>query len=173
MKKSFLLIFFISLFLIPMQKIEAQSLSATSSTTVTFENSGFPQWAKDLRRWNIISFGLFPFSMFVVTVATDTVKWYEANGFDFSPEGRRYAPWLLKSAGGVEMTNDEYARTILLAAGLSAAVALVDLLIIKIKRSNERRRIESLPSGSVNIERIPYGVQEENAPNEDNGQVAE
>jgi len=98
--------------------------------------------------------------MFFVTFVTDMVRWSEANNFDFSDEGRRYAPWPLKSAGAIEMTNDEYARTILIALGVSAVVACIDLLIVVIKRINERRRIESLPSGSIEIIETPYGTQE-------------
>jgi hypothetical protein len=171
----FLLFFLFSLF-IPMEKLSAQNLSTTSATTVTygavkklstagsqsetFDTTDFPQWAKDLRRWNIITFGLYPFSIFAVTFTTEMIHWYEANGLDWSESGRQYAPWPFKSAGSIEMTNDEYVRTILLALGLSAAVAVIDLIIVNIKRSNERRRIESMPSGSVEIEFFPYGIPE-------------
>ncbi|MDR2542313.1 MAG: hypothetical protein LBC80_02545 [Treponema sp.] len=113
-----------------------------------FDVTGFPQWAKDLRRWNIITFGVFPFSMFFVTFATDMVRWGDTGYTD-----RRYAPWPLKSAGAVEMTSNEYRRTVLTAAGVSVTVALIDLLIVKIKRDKERRRIEGIPTGTVTIER--------------------
>ena len=136
---------------------QAQSLSTTKPTESTFQ---LPQWTKDLRRWDIIAFGAFPFSMFFVMTVTDILRWKEENNFDFSEEGRRYAPWPLKSAGAVEMTNEEYTRTIWLAVGVSAVIASVDLLIIIIKRANERRRIESLPSGSTEINKSPYGIQE-------------
>ncbi|WP_461256383.1 hypothetical protein [Treponema sp. R80B11-R83G3] len=136
---------------------QAQSLSTTKPTESTLN---LPQWVKDLRRWDIITFGVFPFSMFFVTTVIDIIRWNDANNLDFSEEGRRYAPWPLKSAGAVEMTNDEYARTILLSVGVSAVIACVDLFIIITKRNNERRRIESLPSGSIEINKTPYGTQE-------------
>ncbi|MCL2765035.1 MAG: hypothetical protein FWD40_07135 [Treponema sp.] len=161
MKKIFFAFFLFSLFLAPMYKAQAQNLSTTNTTTAVFDTTGFPQWAKDMRRWNIITFGLFPFSMFVVTFSMDMIRWNNANGMDFSDQGRRYAPWPMKSAGAFEMTNDEYLRTIMLALGVSAAVALVDLLIVNIKRNNERRRLESLPSGIFEIERRPYPEAEE------------
>jgi hypothetical protein len=165
MKKIFFAGFIFSLLLTPCFRAEAQSSNSSSSpTTIVFDISDLPQWVKDMRRWDIIAFGSFPFSMFVVTFATDMFRWSNANGMDFSEMGRRYAPWPLKTAGNT-MTNDEYTRTFLIAAGLSAVIALVDLIIVKIKQNDERRRIESLPSGTVNIDRRPYG----NSEDEDSG----
>jgi len=152
------LIVLFSLLLTSVYQAQAQSLSTTNPTESTFK---LPQWVKDLRRFDIITFGAFPFGMFFVTTVTDILRWKDANNFDFSEEGRRYAPWPLKSAGAVEMTNDEYTRTILLAIGVSAVIASIDLLIVVSKRNKERRRIESLPSGSIEINKTPYGTTQE------------
>ena len=161
MKKIFFLIVLFSLLFNAAHKAEAQALSATKPTESTFNSSELPQWAKDLRRFDIITFGIFPFSMFFVTTVTDLIRWKDANNFNFSEEGRRYAPWPLKSAGAVEMTNDEFTRTLYIAAGVSAGFALIDLLIVNIKRANERKRIESRPSGSYEIIKTPHGTQED------------
>jgi len=139
--------------LTPVFKAQAQGLSTTEPTEITFDSTGLPGWVKDVRRWEIIAFGTFPFSLFAVTFITDMFRWNDANGMDFSSTGRRYAPWPLKSAGGVDMSNDEFQRSILLAAGLSLTLAFVDLIITITKRNNELRRLESAPSGSVTIER--------------------
>jgi hypothetical protein len=155
MKKIFFAVIFIFLLLSPVLQASAQSSS--DSAAVVFDMTGFPQWAKDLRRWDIIAFGSFPFSMFFVTFFYDIYRWNNANGMAFNDEGFRYAPWPLKSAGFVEMTGEEYKRTIVMAACLSAVIAVTDLIIVKIKRDKERRRIESIPSGSVIIDKSPYG----------------
>jgi hypothetical protein len=160
MKQVFFLVILFSLLFNTAYLASAQSLSATKPTVATFNSSELPQWAKDLRRFDVITFGAFPFSMFFVTFATDMIRWNDANSFDLSEQGRRYAPWPLKSAGAAEMTSDEYTRTIFLAIGVSAAIALVDLAIVSVKRANERRRIESLPSGSFEIIITPYGEPE-------------
>jgi len=161
MKKAVVLLFLISLFLAPAFNAEAQSLSSNNPTTSTFDTTGFPQWAKDLRRFDIVAFGSYPLSMFFVTFTMDMIRWNDENGMDMSDFGRRYAPWPLKSAGAYEMTNEEYKEVFLLAAGVSVAIALADLIIVYIKRGNERRRLESLPAGSYEIERFPYGEQDE------------
>jgi hypothetical protein len=75
---------------------------------------------------------------------------------DWSEEGRRYAPWPLKSAGAVKMTNREQEMTMAIAAGLSGAIALADFVIVQIKRHSERKRAESLPAGTPIITKKPW-----------------
>jgi hypothetical protein len=165
------MIFF--LFLSPVLRAQSQSQSDTdtAASSVAFDTTGFPQWAKDLRRWDIIAFGVFPFALFFVTVATDLNRWNNFNGMSMSD--RRYAPWPLKSAGAVEMTKDEYGRVLLQAAGVSAAIACVDLIIVLIKRNIERKRIESKPKSSAVIEIKPYGVPPEPAEDKPPGEETE
>ena len=151
----------------PLYQAASQSLSSSQSTATTFDTTDFPQWAKDLRRWDIIAFGSFPFSMFFVTFATDMIRWNNENGMDTSEQGRRYAPWPLKSAGAYEMENDEFKRTLLISAGISAAIALVDYFIVRGKRRAERQRIQAMPSGIIEIERIQFGVPQEPEENDD------
>jgi hypothetical protein len=143
-----LLIFICSLLLAPLSQAFGQT------TTHDFDPSEIPQWAKDLRRWNIISFGVFPFSMFFTRFVTDIIRWNNHN--DFS-----YAPWPVNFAGSVEMTNSEIGRTLLIAAGVSATIALVDIIIIRNRREGERRHIESRPAGTVTIERVPISTDED------------
>jgi len=155
MKKTVFTVVLFSMLLIPGLKAEAQNIH-NSETASVFEMKGFPQWAKDFRRWDIIAFGTFPFSMFFVNFFYDTYRWSRANGMDFSAEGRRYAPWPFKSAGAVELTSREFGRTMLFAAGLSAVIAFTDLIIVKMKRKKEAGIVPP-SSGSYNIENIQYG----------------
>ncbi|MCL2196643.1 MAG: hypothetical protein FWB77_03405 [Treponema sp.] len=165
MKILLMPVFIITLLFAPLNRADAQSNVTTVTTETTFKSSDLPQWAKDMRRFDIISFGMFPFSLFFVTFITDMVRWGEANNFDMND--LRYAPWPLKSAGAVEMTTEEYNRTILISAGVSVGIALIDLAIVLIKRSSERRRTESQPSGSFEIDISPYGTEPENDNSED------
>jgi len=143
--------------LAPVHNVHAQNLSTSNPTITTFSSTAdLPGWVRDIRRFDIITFGIFPFSIFVVTTITDFFRWWE-NDWD-----SRYAPFSrLVSAGAAEMTNDEILRTVLISGGVSLAIALVDYFIIRARRENERRRIESMPSGSFEIERSPYGEPKE------------
>jgi len=147
MKKIFFAVVLISLLFNAAHQASAQSLSATEPTQSSFDTADLPQWVKDLRRWDIITFGLFPFSLFAVTFTTDMIRWGSADW------DRRYAPWPFKAPGGAEMTSYEFGRSILIAAGISMTAAFVDLIIVMVKRNNERRRAESLETGSVTIDR--------------------
>jgi hypothetical protein len=154
MKKTVFIIFLFILVLSPFSRVSAQTDTAEEGEIV-FNTTGLPQWVKDVRRWDIIAFGTFPFSMFFASFINDLYRWNNANGFDFSAEGRRYAPWPFKSAGAVDLTSQEFRRNILIAAGFSVAFAFIDLLIVKIRQNRERRRIESKPpsGGTYVIER--------------------
>ncbi|MCL2127501.1 MAG: hypothetical protein FWH38_04545 [Treponema sp.] len=144
------------LLVIPGLLLPAQT---AGTAPAVFDTSGFPQWAKDLRRWEIVTFGSFPFTMFTATFAMDMYRWSQANGMDFSDVGRQYAPWPLKSAGAKAMEGKEVEHTITIAAGLSVAVAFADLIIVQIKRYKARKRIEALPVGTTIITRTAWGEE--------------
>ena len=160
MKKLFFVMVIFSLLLTHVFNADAQTQTQTQTqrSPQTFDTTDFPQWAKDLRRWNIITFGAFPFGMFYTRMITDFYRWNENSGMDWSEQGRRYAPWPLTSAGAVPMTKEEFERTLMIAAGFAMTVAFTDLIIINVRRNAERRRIESMPAGRATINRFPYGI---------------
>jgi len=142
----------------------------TTKSSGAFDTTGFPQWAKDLRRWEIIAFGSFPFTMLFTTTGMDMYRWNNANGMEMSEEGRRYAPWPLKSAGAVSMETEEFETVLKIAACLSIGVAFADLIIVQIKRHKARKRAEALPAGTTIITRTPWP---EEAPPEEGGDDAD
>jgi len=157
MKSILFAIIFTCLLLSPVLQASAQD---SSETTGAFDTTNFPQWAKDLRRWDIIAFGSYPFAMFTVSFITDMIRWDNANGMDMSIEGRRYAPWPLKSAGSVDWTKEEFEKVIWQAALVAASIAVIDLVIVLIKRNKERRRIESRARGTVTVNKIQEEIEE-------------
>jgi hypothetical protein len=165
MKKIlFVLILIILIFTSACQTIQ----NAAPAKPATQEKKELPQWVKDLRRADIIAFGTFPFAMFTTTFIMDMNRWNNENGMDSTEYGRRYAPWPFKSTGAVEMTKDEYEQTIAVAACLSVAIAVTDLIIVKVKQHKERRRIEKLPTGSYTIQTQPYKQEPPETEEEDN-----
>ena len=144
----------ILLLILPILQTPAQTNTARLPSIM---ESNAPQWVKDLRRWEIVTFGAIPFAMFTATFGMDMYRWQQANGLDFSEEGRRYAPWPLKSAGAIAMDNREQELTITIAAGISVAVGVTDLVIVLIKRAKARKRAEALPVGTSIINRSPWG----------------
>jgi hypothetical protein len=146
----------------------AQTSGTSTPSTTDTDTFIIPQWLKDIRRWEIVVFGTFPFSMFTVTTITDLVRWNNANGMSF--DDLRYAPWPLKAAGFIPMTNEEQIRTITYAVGVSAAVAFIDLIIVQVKRHQARKRAEALPTGTAIITRtpLPNEPEDEEQPEQEN-----
>jgi hypothetical protein len=153
-----------SVFYIPAQ---TNNTDNTDNTSGAFDTSDFPQWAKDLRRWEIVAFGSLPFTMFYTTFTMDMRRWNDANGMSMSEAGRRYAPWPLKSAGAVLMDSGEFVQALKTAAYISVGIAFTDLIIVKIKRYKARKKAEALPASTIIINRTPW-PEEAPADQEDN-----
>jgi len=136
----------------------------TDTTPSIFESDKIPQWLKDIRRWEIVAFGSIPFTILTATFAMDMYRWNNANGMDFSDEGRRYAPWPMKSAGAIVMEGHEQEMVFIIAAGLSVGIAMADQLVHQIKRYRARKKAEALPVGTIIINKKPWAVTEEEAP---------
>ena len=131
-------------------------IPAQTTVPSILELPNLPQWVKDLRRWEIVAFGSIPFTMFTATFAMDMYRWQKANNMDFSDEGRRFAPWPLKSAGAVVMDRKEQENVFIIAGSLSIAVAMADMVIVQVKRHTARKKAEALPVGSTIITRQPW-----------------
>ena len=138
------------LLLVSLPALRAQSSSAEPGMISTqFDTSGFPQWARDLRRGEIVAFGSFPFVYFLANFSVDMFR-FGTNGWD-----RRYAPWPLDSAGSIGKTQDERILTLSVAAGGAVIIALVDFGIESYKRSKKDRDKRNLPEGTPIIIRKP------------------
>lgn len=97
----------------------------------------FPQWAHDLRRAEIIAFGSLPFTLFFVKFAIDSFR-YADNDWD-----RRYAPWPLKSAGAIEMDEDQKIAALVAAGFGSVLLAFVDHIVVSMRRSSAEKAAQS------------------------------
>jgi hypothetical protein len=133
----------------------------SSMASVQFDTSGFPQWAKDLRRAEIVAFGAFPFTYFFTNFSVDLYR-CGTNDWD-----QRYAPWPFKAAGAVEQTQDQKLMTLGIAAGGAVVIALVDFGIERFRRSR-REQAARIQEGTPIIIRKPLheNVPDEEAPPE-------
>jgi hypothetical protein len=141
--------------MVPVLWVPAQ----TDDMPSIFESPNVPQWVKDLRRWEIIAFGSIPFTMLTATFSMDMYRWQNANGMDFSEEGRRYAPWPMKSTGAIVMKSEEQEMVFIIAASLSVGIAMIDQVVVQIKRYRARKKAEALPVGTVIITKQPWAEE--------------
>jgi len=148
------------LFLFSLSILWAQtSVIDPSGTSTQFDMSPFPQWAKELRRAEIIAFGSFPFMYFFANFGMDTYRWIRYGGFNWG-EGRQYAPWPINSAGSKDKTDSEKIATIAIAAGGSVLIALIDFGIERHKRKVKERAYLEYPEGTPIIIRKPINPEE-------------
>jgi hypothetical protein len=134
----------------------SSSGSASSATTLPpatppAEQVVWPQWAKDFRRADIIAFGVFPFAWFFTSIAIDLMRSAEHDWQD-----QRYYPWPLAPKDAVPWTNADYRQALGIAALAAISVALIDFVIIKIRRNKTAARARAYTPNPPVIRRTPF-----------------
>jgi hypothetical protein len=92
----------------------------------------WPQFAQDLRRFDVVSFGLFPFAYLVTSIGYDLVN-----------------------DSGAGWTSDDYRKVITGAAVVSLTVAAIDMAIVWMKRRAAGRREEARSRPETEIRNTP------------------
>lgn len=130
-KKIAFLIFFVSLFSVFPVYAEDTTVSRTPDPYGAEE---FKQWQKDLRRFEIITFGALPFVSLLSFWAYDIGRSIAHKG------DPAYNPWPIKDAKiAVKLTEKEQRNIFFTAVGISLGVAVIDLTYRSIKRANAKK----------------------------------
>lgn len=97
----------------------------------------FQTWQKDLRRFEIISFGALPFVTLLSFWSYDIIRSIQHRG------DPAYNAWPLKRNDIAKpLTEDEQKKVFFAALGISVGVALIDFSYRAIKREIERKKLE-------------------------------
>jgi hypothetical protein len=120
-----------------------------AQTTAPVEKTT-PLWVKDLRRAEIVAFGSFPFALFTTIFAFDVYRFASHSGDIL------YAPWPIKPAGAVALTQDELKTTIKIAIGLSLAISAADFIIVHYKRGRQARLAANAPGETPIVIKRPW-----------------
>jgi hypothetical protein len=128
--------------------------SATSATPrvvqpAPYQKDEFPRWALDLRRSEIVAFGVLPFTIFFTSFAVDSYRFAD-HSWDF-----RYAPWPLKSAGAVLMDQNQMVGVFVTGVLGAAVIALADYWIHGSKLRAQKQKDESQAGANFLITREP------------------
>jgi hypothetical protein len=129
--------------------------TAAQEAKTNWDDAAFPEWAKDLRRAEIVLFGAFPFAWFTTSFALDV---YRSSQHDWD---NKYYPWPLKPAGAIELTDGEWWTTIYGSVILSIGVAAADYVIQRIKRGKQVEEEKKWAEGDPIIIREPMNVEPE------------
>ena len=109
----------------------------------TYSDVAFPQWAKDIRRTEIITFGSLPFVTLWTTV-----------GYSLAVKGEFHSP-LDKSSSG--FTTGDQARIIGIAAATSIGLGLFDLAFTLISRKIKAKKRRDTSADRVQV--IPFSAE--------------
>jgi hypothetical protein len=126
----------------------AQTTQAAPNT----EAIEWPQFAKDLRRFDVIAFGLFPFAYLVTSIGYDLYR-SSQHGWDSD-----YYPWPLNERG-IGWTSEDYRNVLIGTAVVSLTVAAVDLTIVLLKRHAAGKREEARSRPETEIRTTPLYEQ--------------
>ena len=106
-------------------------------TPVPYTKEEFPLWQREIRRFEILSFGALPFVTLLSFWGYDMIRAAK------HPKDPAYYPWPLKKADkAVALTEKEQLNVFLTAAGISVTIALIDITYRAIKRSATKKRLE-------------------------------
>lgn len=152
-KKIAFLIFFVSLFSVFPVYAEDSNVSRTPDPYGAEE---FKQWQKDLRRFEIITFGALPFVSLLSFWAYDIGRSIAHKG------DPAYNPWPIKDAKvAVSLTEKEQLGIFLTAVGISLGVAIIDLTYRSIKRANAKKLEEKNEDEAILLIPIEENKSEE------------
>ena len=152
-KKIAFLIFFVSLFSVFPVYAEDSNVSRTPDPYGAEE---FKQWQKDLRRFEIITFGALPFVSLLSFWAYDIGRSIAHKG------DPAYNPWPIKDAKvAVSLTEKEQLGIFLTAVGISLGVAIIDLTYRSIKRANAKKLEEKNEEPAILLIPIEENKSEE------------
>ncbi|UTC91052.1 hypothetical protein E4N87_10290 [Treponema denticola] len=152
-KRIAFLIFFVSLFSVFPIYAEDTTVSRTPDPYGAEE---FKQWQKDLRRFEIITFGALPFVSLLSFWAYDIGRSIAHKG------DPAYNPWPIKDAKiAVKLTEKEQLGIFLTAVGISLGVAIIDLTYRSIKRANEKKLEEKNEEEAILLIPIEENKSEE------------
>ncbi len=117
-------------------------LFSEDTTPVPYEKTEFPQFLKDLRRFEIITLGAMPFVTLDTTLAFSAFK-YVDSGFDSA-----YTP---NPFAASTYSTDEQMQIIFTSLGVCACIGLTDFVVQYIKRTKANKRQMLLENDSIQI----------------------
>lgn len=130
MKRLFYFLFIFLLF----STFISQSLFCEESTEpIPYAKEEFPQWALDLRRFEVVSLGSIPFAMIGVTLVYGSI---EKNNGNYSSIPNPLNP--------SSLDESEQLKILGLTVCTGVAIGVVDFAVNKIIQYNKKKKIEKL-----------------------------
>lgn len=107
--------------------------ASDSTTPEPYAEDEFPQWAKDLRRTEIITFGSMPFVTIGVTMGYGGYLYFSKQTSSFPN------PF---SKGDSSFTEEQQINILCLSSLISVGLGVTDLIVNIIQRNNKQRKLD-------------------------------
>ena len=143
--------------LISLLVITCLFISSLVATDNTYADVNFPQWTKDLRRTEIITFGSLPFVTLWTTV-----------GYSLAVKGEFHSP-VDKSSSGFD--TDDQKAIIGIAAATSIGLGLFDLGVRLISRKIKAKKNRNLRPDEVTVIPLSQEIKEHQERNNKTGDM--
>ena len=114
---------------------DGPDISYDPGRPVPYDPDEIPQWARDLRRGEIIAIGAFPLSMVITSFAYELGRFAYYSIREGAPAGE-YAPWFFSTSAEGAFTNEERTGLVLTSALLSTGIAVIDYLLGRRERTD-------------------------------------
>ncbi len=134
-KKKQIIAFLIFIFMVFASLSAFAEDKKETHTPEPYAEDEFPLWQKDLRRFEIITFGSMPFVSLLSFWSYDIIRSIQHKG------DPAYNPWPIKNPNiAVPLSESEQKKLFASIVGISFGIALIDLSYRLIKRDVERKR---------------------------------
>lgn len=114
---------------------DSSASASTALQPVPYQPDEFPQWAKDLRRAEIITIGVLPFAYLYTNAMYDLGRFLVLT-IAGNPNAGNYAPWFFAPPTKPGLTDGEKVGILVGSIGVAALVALLDYTIGKAHRDS-------------------------------------
>ncbi|HUW70139.1 MAG TPA: hypothetical protein VMX33_07885 [bacterium] len=110
--------------LVALSTVSPQTAVSPAAVPEPYTKDEFPPWATGVRRFEIVSLGVFPILLFYTRLAADLQR-YAGSNFDGN-----FVPWPFKNENSYSPTDSEQITYVLTAAGISLAFGAVDAILL-------------------------------------------
>ncbi len=128
-----------------------------NTDALPYEENEFPQWAKDLRRYEIVSLGSVPFTAFTITLGYGLVEYLSGATSSFPNPFDK----------GSAFSQNEQIGILCASIGAGLLIGFVDLGINLGKRHREKKKLERIKAAEDQIVVLPFNDEEETEENQE------
>jgi len=144
---AFLLVVYLTV--IPVQVLQAQespipspapgSALAPAPTAKPYEYDEFPEWMHRVRRFEVVSLGVFPLAFAASGILFDVGRW-SGKAVSGSSDAASYAPLFFAPANKPGLTQDDTYAMLGISLGLCISVGIIDLILELSNEETARRK---------------------------------